>query len=154
MNLRFLCANHHQWLIAETSRAEAHWLEWIETGSNYYEQGLLEEAIPYFGCAFEIADHLLTDRWPCIDTAVSRFTLSSICLSQCYGLLGENETRNYLVVQASRRLAKELPTPGEYPHIAECMQSLYWSELNNELNHYCASIGVSNPLVKRKQFVH
>lgn len=146
MNLRFLCANHRQWLDADLNRSEQHWFEWMEAGSNCLETGEIKEAIPFFGCAFEIAENLLTHSWPTADHAISRFTLSSVCLVHAYEEIAEHAIREYLIVQANCRLARELPESEKYPYVAQCMQSLYGMELAHELVDYCTSIGLSNPL--------
>lgn len=154
MNLRYLCANHRQWLIADPARAEQYWLEWLETGNHYYEQGGFQEAIPYFGCAFELAESLLSSAWPGINEAASRFTLSSVCLAQAYEWSGKMDIRNYLLTQASCRLAKELSVAEQYTHISHCMQSLYWAELNPQLEDLCANIGLTIPVSKAAMQVH
>jgi len=73
VNLRFLCANHHRWLAASSRRAEQAWLNWRERGARLSEARNFAEAIPYLGCAFELADHLLGARWPGYRVAAVRF---------------------------------------------------------------------------------
>lgn len=124
MNLRYLCVNHRQQLLADPSRAEGHWQQWMKTGSRLYEEGRYREAITFLGCAYELADHFLDASLPSNEVAFSRFTYSSICLARAYEQIGEVETRHYLVSVADSRLAEAMLDIRHYDHVARCKQSL------------------------------
>lgn len=124
MNLRFLCTKHRQWLFDDCERAEQHWLQWIERGIQAYEQRDYYDAVSFLGCAYELSDHLLSQSWPSLETAVSRFTYSNICLARAYEQIGEQQTRRYLLDEADCRLADFYPEANSYKHLARCKQSL------------------------------
>ncbi|WP_250460524.1 hypothetical protein [Microbulbifer litoralis] len=125
MNLRFLCANHRQWLTAEPHRAEQAWLDWVERGASLAEDGSYAEAIPFLGCAFELADYLLGEQWPGYSVAAMRFGDSARQLMEAYRQRGEGNRCNYILVGASSRLARELANRQHYQITADCIRALY-----------------------------
>ncbi|MCK7598128.1 hypothetical protein M0G74_12670 [Microbulbifer sp. CAU 1566] len=125
MNLRFLCANHRQWLMTSVSRAEQAWLEWMERGAMLCEEGQYRQAIPFLGCAFELADYLLGERSPGYSVAAMRFTDSARLLMEAYHQCGESGHGNYILVVASSRLAQELVVKSHYQMTADCIRALY-----------------------------
>ncbi|WP_323846058.1 hypothetical protein [Microbulbifer magnicolonia] len=125
MNLRFLCANHRQWLMSDTLRAEQAWLDWSECGASLCEEANYAEAIPYLGCAFELANFLLDARWPGYSIASMRFCDSARQLMDAYRRRGEENQCNYILVGASSRLARELNDRQNYQITADCIRALY-----------------------------
>ncbi|WP_156035318.1 hypothetical protein [Microbulbifer sp. HZ11] len=130
MNLRFLCANHRQWLMEDTRRAEQAWLEWMERGSVLCEEGNQSRAIPFLGCAFELADFLLLKRAPGFAVAALRFTDSARQLMEAYRRQGETGHANYVQVTSSSRLARELGDKVNYQLTADCIRTLYTGEID------------------------
>ncbi len=130
MNHRYLCANHRQWLTTDTIRAEQAWLDWMERGASLYEEGSHGEAIPYLGCAFELANFLLEARWPGYSVAAMRFSDSARQLMEAYRRRGEESQCNYILVGASSRLARELKDRDNYRITADCIRTLYAGEPN------------------------
>ncbi|MFC6633946.1 hypothetical protein [Microbulbifer taiwanensis] len=130
MNLRYLCANHRQWLTADTVRAEQAWLDWSERGAGLCEEGNYAEAIPYLGCAFELANFLLEAHWPGYGVAAMRFSDSASQLMAAYRQRGEDNQCNYILVGASSRLARELKDRDNYRIAADCIRTLYAGESN------------------------
>ena len=62
MKLRFLCANHRQWLQSQPQQA-LHWCaNSFDTGWSFYQGGQFKDALAHMGCAFETAEILLTTR--------------------------------------------------------------------------------------------
>lgn len=125
MNLRFLCANHRQWLTADPHRAERAWLNWMERGASLLEERNYGEAIPFLGCAFELADYLLGEQWPGYPVAAMRFSDSARQLMDAYRQRGESNLCNYILVGASSRLARELADRRHYRTTADCIRALY-----------------------------
>jgi hypothetical protein len=123
-----LCANLRQWLTSDVQRAERYWLDWIEQGCALFDGGKYSEAALYFGCAFELADYLLAGSWPSYPAAARRFTQCAISLMESYQLQGEAGLRNYLLVSASSRLARELQRRQGCQVTADCIEALYQSE--------------------------
>lgn len=62
MKLRFLCANHREWLETQPHQALHSCVNSYETGLNLYHRGQLKDALAHMGCAFETAEILLTTR--------------------------------------------------------------------------------------------
>jgi hypothetical protein len=62
MKLRFLCANHREWLQTQPHQAFHACANGYETGWNLYQRGQFKEALAHMGCAFETAEILLTTR--------------------------------------------------------------------------------------------
>lgn len=125
MNLHFLCANHRQWLTADPLRAEKAWLDWNERGASLLEEGSYAEAIPFLGCAFELADYLLGQEWPGYSVAATRVSDGARQLMDAYRARGEDNLCNYILVGASSRLARELADRRKYRITADCIRALY-----------------------------
>lgn len=128
MNLRFLCANHRQWLTSDIKRAVRAWSDWTERGAELCERGEYVEAIPFLGCAFELASHLLAERKPDYAVATLRFTECARQLIEAYRQQGETGFANYVLVGSSSRLARELADKRNYRLTADCIQTLYSGE--------------------------
>ncbi|WP_299597982.1 hypothetical protein [uncultured Microbulbifer sp.] len=125
MNLKFLCANHRQWLMSDARRAEQSWLEWTERGALLCEEGQYRQAVPFLGCAYELADFLLSERAPGYAVAAMRFTDSARQLMEAYRQTGDTGHGNYILVGASSRLSRELATKAHYQLTADCIRTLY-----------------------------
>ncbi|GAB2891879.1 hypothetical protein ACCI51_02575 [Microbulbifer echini] len=125
MNLRYLCANHRQWLIDNTGRAEQAWLDWIERGRILCEEGNYREAIPYLGCAFDVAGMLLTQQSPSYTISATRFSESAAQLMAAYRKLGDEKHLQYLLVGASSVLARQLGDRDKQGLAADCISALY-----------------------------
>lgn len=130
MNLRFLCANHRQWLMSDVVRAEQAWLEWAERGTVLFEEGDYAQAVPFLGCAYELADFLLAERAPGYAVAAVRFADSARLLIEAYQQRGNHSHANYILVGASSRLARELADKAHYQITADSIRTLYTSEAN------------------------
>lgn len=128
MNLKFLCANHRQWLMSDVRRAEQAWLEWNERGNLLCEEERYAHAVPFLGCAYELADFLLTERAPGYAVAAMRFVDSARLLMEAYRQFGESGHANYILVGASSRLARELADRSHYQLTADCIRTLYTAE--------------------------
>ncbi|WP_141398523.1 MULTISPECIES: hypothetical protein [Microbulbifer] len=118
MKLRFLCAHHRQWLIAEPQRAERWMLGWVEQGEALLAQEGPEQALPFFGCALELADFLLIVRGRADASAVRRFSDCARHLLATAAILEEWSMCHWAVGLAQQRLAEEpvaaiVAKPGE-----------------------------------------
>lgn len=128
MNLRYLCANHRQWLTADTHRAEQAWQDWVDLGTSLCEERDYDRAIPYMGCAFELANFLLQEHWPGYTVAAVRFSDCARALMEAYRRRGDENQRNYILVGASSRLARELKDRHNHQITADCIRALYAGE--------------------------
>ncbi|MFS1523202.1 hypothetical protein ACL7TT_03675 [Microbulbifer sp. 2304DJ12-6] len=125
MNLRYLCANHRQWLVADTDRAEKAWLDWIELGKILSEEGNEKDAIPYLGCAFDLAGFLLAKQWPSYAVSATRFSENAIWLMAAYRELGDEKLHRYILAGASSILARQLGDGHKQRIAADCISALY-----------------------------
>ncbi|BBM01227.1 hypothetical protein [Microbulbifer sp. GL-2] len=125
MNLRYLCANHRQWLVDNKDRAEMAWLDWIERGKLLAEEGNHSEAIPYLGCAFDVAGMLLTRQWPSYTESAQRFSESAAGLMQSYREQGDEKLHHYILAGASSVLARQLGDRDKQRVAADCISALY-----------------------------
>ncbi|MEX2961943.1 hypothetical protein [Microbulbifer sp. TYP-18] len=125
MNLRYLCANHSQWLIADKGRAEKTWLDWMERGKILSEEGNGADAIPYLGSAFDLAGFLLTKQWPSYAVSATRFSENALCLMAAYRELGDEKLCNYIRAGASSLLARQLRDGCKQRVTADCISALY-----------------------------
>lgn len=62
MKLRFLCANHREWLHSQPEQAMHSCSNSFETGWHLCQVENWQDALPQMGCAFETAEILLTTR--------------------------------------------------------------------------------------------
>ncbi|GAA5443702.1 hypothetical protein Misp06_01880 [Microbulbifer sp. NBRC 101763] len=125
MNLRYLCANHRQWLFDNRDRAEKAWLDWMERGRLLIEDGHHSEAIPYLGCAFDVAGMLLARQWPSYAVSAQRFSESAASLMEAYREQGDEKLHHYILAGASSVLARQLGERDKNKVAAECISALY-----------------------------
>ncbi|MCO1333032.1 hypothetical protein MO867_01640 [Microbulbifer sp. OS29] len=151
MNLRYLCANHRQWLTADTDRTEKAWLDWIERGKILTEECDHAQAISYLGCAFDLASFLLEKQWPTYAISAARFSESAIWLMAAYRERGDEKLRSYILAGASSYLARELGDSHKQRIAADCISALYPEETQLQLRdqsrtRFSASINGGNSL--------
>ena len=60
MKLRFLCANHRVLLQSDIKKALTVFQAGFDSGHYYFWQADWSEATPHLGCAFEVAELILT----------------------------------------------------------------------------------------------
>ena len=131
MKLRYLCPNHRGWLFADEQRAEYYWQVWIETADHHCQGGKVDQAIPFLGCTYELAEFLLSARQPNPSLAISRFTYTSLLLTTAYAQLGDVDMYHSVTTQARDRLAMELVIPGMSNYVNSCIESLSVSVSNH-----------------------
>lgn len=140
MILQFICADHRKWISANNQRAEQYCEQWQLAATEYSEQGNIRQSIPFWGCAFELAEILLEQRWPDAATAQTRFSFIAARLCRGYEEISEPESADYLRIESSKRLAQDLAAlvcddSGQAEprasgvrfssHVVECMQRLH-----------------------------
>jgi hypothetical protein len=108
MKLSFLCDAHRQELNANVTKAIRFWQEGFDTAQFFNDQGLWIEAIPHAGCAFEIAEILVTNKD--IDAAVAYewFYASSQLLANAFNNLGYKVEAYQVMGLAVERFDREL----------------------------------------------
>ncbi|MGB1328523.1 MAG: hypothetical protein ACPG82_06050 [Porticoccaceae bacterium] len=108
MKFSFLCDAHRQELNTNITKAIRFWQEGYDTAQFFNEQGLWIEAIPHAGCAFEIAEILVTNKD--IDAAVAYewFYASTQLLADAFNNLGYKEEAYEVMGLAVERFDREL----------------------------------------------
>lgn len=89
------------------------------------EEGNHSEAIPYLGCAFDVAGMLLTREWPSYAVSATRFSDSAAQLMAAYRNQGDEKHHHYLLVGASSVLARQLGDRDKQQLAADCISALY-----------------------------
>ncbi|WP_330924020.1 hypothetical protein [Candidatus Sororendozoicomonas aggregata] len=106
MKHSYLCPGHKEWLTSESDRLDYYWLSWLDASEFYLESGQIEQAIPYLGAAFELAESALSS-YPDTQKAISRFMQSSFLLGIAYGQMGDTHCRDSLYRYTEFRLDQE-----------------------------------------------
>lgn len=107
MKLRFLCANHRQWLASHPDQALHSFANSFETGSLLLQQEQWQEAFPYLGCAYETAEILMTYPTLAPGAAVEWFVHALTGLAQTLDELGRTADCTQVYQAAFERLRKE-----------------------------------------------
>lgn len=143
MKPTFLCSKHRDALFSNPEQAEQRWHEWMCKGSELYDALHFKQAVPFLGCAFELAEQFLGLDWPDGESAISRFTYSSICLSRALEQVGDINAGRTITEYSDELLEDALAfnqtLTGRYSkHLNCCQKSLqhradssYW--VNQEL---------------------
>jgi hypothetical protein len=129
MKLSFLCDAHRQELNANVTKAIRFWQEGFDTAQFFNDQGLWIEAIPHAGCAFEIAEILVTNKD--IDAAVAYewFYASSQLLANAFNNLGYKEEAYQVMGLAVERFDRELAvSSADKTLVMDYLNKLHWSE--------------------------
>jgi hypothetical protein len=130
MPVNFLCVDHREQILADSSLAEQYWLEWMDQAAKHHENGEIDAAIPFLGCAFELSDHLLRRSWPNGAKALSRFTAAGISLAKIYHLLGNDQARDYIIDRANERVAESVEDIRCYQLISDSIAEFNWPAVN------------------------
>ena len=129
MKLSFLCDAHRQELNANVTKAIRFWQEGFDTAQFFNDQGLWIEAIPHAGCAFEIAEILVTNKE--IDAAVAYewFYASTQLLANAFNSLGYKEEAYEVMGLAVERFDRELAvSSADKTLVMDYLNKLHWSE--------------------------
>lgn len=106
--MKFLCANHRSGLLADPSGAKVYWERWIYQGFELLETHQWLEAIRFFGCAFELAEHLLPlpDRESFTEevTAADRYMIAGHHLAESCGQGGRDDLELHFLLAVHYRL--------------------------------------------------
>lgn len=106
MKHQFLCPNHRQELTNKPTRALRSWANTNETGVCLAGVGQHYDALPHLGCAFEVAEIILTGHFVEQDKAVSILTKSALSLAHSLNVLGYEEQRVSVLQLTLNRLNK------------------------------------------------
>lgn len=144
MSVKFLCVNRREQLLADENLAERNWLEWMDQANRYHEEGDINAAIPYLGCAYELSGHLLCRSWPNVATALSRFTASGIGLAKAYHLLGNEKSRAFIIDLTSEHVADSVNDIRCYKLIIDSIAVFNWAAVNLAIQRWYKGVILSN----------
>lgn len=108
MKLTFLCNFHRQKLEARAEHAVRFWQDGFDTAQFYMEQRLWSEALSHAGCAFEIAEILMTKREIDYEVACEWFYQSTILLASTLFRLNGAAESSEIIRLATERFEREL----------------------------------------------
>lgn len=129
MKFSFLCDAHRQELTSNITKAIRFWQEGFDTGQFFNEQRLWIEAIPHAGCAFEIAEILVTNKEIEVAVAYEWFYASTQLLSDAFNSLGYKEEAYEVMALAVERFDRELAmSHSDQKLVMDYLNKLHWSE--------------------------
>ena len=108
MKFSFFCDAHRQELNKNITKDIRFWQEGFDTGQFFNEQGLSIEAIPHAGCAFEIAEILVTNKEIDVAEAYEWFYASTHLLADAFNSLGYNGEAYEVMALEVERFDREL----------------------------------------------
>ena len=108
MKFTFLCNFHRQKLEARAEHAVRFWQDGFDTAQFYMEQRLWSEALSHAGCAFEIAEILMTKREIDYEVACEWFYQSTILLASTLFRLNGVADAAEIMRLATQRFEREL----------------------------------------------
>lgn len=102
----FLCPTHrHQLAALSSDDLEALWLRWLNQAGLHYGFHQWREALPYIGCAYDLAEDRLWRSTSAQEASRLRFVLSSIYLINTCQHLGDWRRLNRVLRQSDAFLA-------------------------------------------------
>ena len=108
MKHQFLCATHRQELGANPTQALRCWRNGYEAGQTFIDMGCHYDALPHLGCAFEVAEIILTKQMLETYDAIVLFTTSAATLAKCLTKRGYQNQRESVIQLTIGRLSREL----------------------------------------------
>ncbi|MDN4503212.1 hypothetical protein QX776_12430 [Alteromonadaceae bacterium BrNp21-10] len=128
MQQHFLCPTHRQWLMDNHLAALNHFNSCIDTAQFYADNGCWNVAIPYYGCAFETAEILLSEPREQHPQSLLKFTHSAISLANAFFRTDRGAEHQRTFELAKARLQAEIEImPIESPHqplLLDCYAAL------------------------------
>jgi len=106
MKHQFLCPNHREELINTPVSALRSWANTNETGVILAGVGQHYDALPHLGCAFEVAEIILTGHFVEQEKAISLLTKSALILAASLKVLGYEDQRVSVLQLTLNRLNK------------------------------------------------
>lgn len=101
----FLCPTHRRQLATLSSDdLEVLWLRWLNHAGLHYGFHQWREALPYIGCAYDLAEDALWRASSHIDAALRRFVLSGIYLINTCEHLGDRRRQSHVLRQSDAYL--------------------------------------------------
>lgn len=132
MKHQFLCPNHREELINTPSSALRSWANTNETGIILAGVGQHYDALPHLGCAFEVAEIILTSNFMEQEKAISLFFKSAMSLATSLKVLGYQEQRLSVLQLTLNRLNKVPNATILFPEHLHTLESVL--EVSNTLH--------------------
>ena len=129
MKLSFLCDMHRQQLESKTAQAIRFWQDGFDTAQFFSAQYQWTEVVPHAGCAFEIAEILITNKE--IDIAVAYewfFASAKLLVDALEGLRYRHEATQVIGMAISRFDCELTVADTDKTLILDYLLKLHWSE--------------------------
>jgi len=107
MNVQFLCATHKQQLSTNKTQALRCWRNAYEAGQTFVDMQLPLEALPHLGCAYEVAEIILSKQMLEDFDGVVLLATSTASLAKCYLKMGEAAVAKDIIELTVSRLNQE-----------------------------------------------
>ncbi len=126
MKLRFLCAAHRKELETHMDKTLKFCQTGFDTGQFYNDQLQWKEAIPHLGCAFEVAEILLTRNAIDSEVACDWLATSAIMLALSFNNMQHTSQAEDVLWMAINRLKEQLAhQPAQVLWMDEYLKPLY-----------------------------
>lgn len=123
--MHFLCEAHCRQLLADDDTTiVATWFEWITTAGQFAELNQPRQAIPYAGCAFDLAAAALARGRLAPRVGTTKLTLSAIYLADLMHAASLVDKSRMALARAFRQLGHLLDHPECSQWACDCMHTL------------------------------
>jgi hypothetical protein len=156
MKLRFLCANHRMLLQSDIKKALTVFQAGFDSGHYYFWQADWSEATPHLGCAFEVAELILTQTISQKEAsrACIWLTTSALLLAHSFNNINNRREAEDIILLTINRIERQLVNnPTQAVFCSRHLERLY-DELANISNGKLAAttashfdeVGISNSI--------
>lgn len=150
MKPSFLCHKHRAMFAFMPERTIPMCSASFQMGWLLYGEERWEEALPHIGCAFEMAEIILTARSLSADRAIKQYLNTTVALAQTLAQLGRVEACKAVYQMAIKRFQRALSEYAEHSEqLAMHVQQLKLAVI--KLDQYQARSGDYDALMMAKQ---
>jgi len=143
MKLHFLCVNHRALLKSDINRALAVFQAGYDSGNYFFWQADWSEATPHLGCAFEVAEIMLTQTITEKESsrASEWLTMSAILLAYSFNNKNNRKEAEEIIMLTINRVERQLvDNPTQAVFCSRHLERLYYA-LSNITNGNLTAAG-------------
>jgi len=107
MKIQFLCATHKLQLSTNNTQALRCWRNGYEAGQTFADMQFFQDALPHLGCAYEVAEIILTQQMLEDFDAVVLLATSAATLAKCLVNMEQPEFADSIIKLTVDRLNQE-----------------------------------------------